>query len=160
MKYKYRDNRSVAGCTAQAAGELMERIEKRDGFVTNQAFLDESRPEDAPTHGAFEWDDGVAAEKYRLRQATWLINSVSVVVEEGGIIGSDSPVVVNIVKGRNNPAEYKSMDVALSDAETRNTVLDNALAELKAFERKYARLSELAEVFKAIAAVERRANHG
>ena len=59
-KYSWRAGKSVS---AQVAGEVMEMIEKRDGELTKEAFLEESRPEDSPTHGLFEWDDAVASEK-------------------------------------------------------------------------------------------------
>lgn len=66
-KYSYKHGKT--GASAQTVGETLERIEKRDGAVTKEAFLEESRPEDSPTHAMFEWNDGIAAEKYRLEQS-------------------------------------------------------------------------------------------
>ena len=66
------------GVPAQIAGEVMEKIEQRDGKLTKEAFLEESRPVDSPTHSCFEWDDGIAAEKFRLEQARHTINDIQV----------------------------------------------------------------------------------
>lgn len=137
------------GCSAQDAGETISEIEKRDGVVTKESFLEASRPIEAPTHNAFEWNDSVAAEKYRLEQSGRIIRNLCV-----KIIKDDKPekvtAYVNVSKTTADKAKYMSLQVALEDEENRNTVLENALNELKAFKRKYERLSELAEVFTVI----------
>lgn len=137
------------GCSAQDAGETISEIEKRDGVVTKESFLEASRPITAPTHNAFEWDDSVAAEKYRLEQSGQIIRNLCV-----KIIKDDKPekvtAYVNINKTTADNARYMSLQVALEDDENRSAVLENALNELRLFKRKYETLSELAEVFTAI----------
>lgn len=147
-KYSWRT--PVAGCSAQAAGEMMEFLEKRDGEVTKEALLEASRPEDSPTHGAFEWDDSVAAEKYRLRQANFMINQLEVHIQSEDSAPVKERAYLNVVEGKNNPGRFRGVEIALSDAEMREVVLHNALAELVAFKNKYERLTELAEIFSAI----------
>lgn len=136
-------------CSAQDAGETIEEIEKRDGVVTKESFLEASRPIEAPTHNAFEWNDSVAAEKYRLEQSGHIIRNLCV-----KIIKDDKPekvtAYVNINKTTADNARYMSLQVALEDDENRSAVLENALNELRLFKRKYETLSELAEVFTAI----------
>ena len=66
---------------ASTVGSALESIEARDGNVTSQSFLEYSRPEDSATHSMFEWDDTIAAEKYRLRQAGAIINQLEVKIE-------------------------------------------------------------------------------
>lgn len=150
-KYSWRAGKSVS---AQVAGEVMEKIEKRDGVLTKEAFLDESRPEDSPTHKLFEWDDTVAAEKFRLEQSRIAIQDIVVT-----IIKADEPrkahAFVNVVSGRHNKAQYMSIDVAMEDEGKRKAVLQNALGELKAFEQKYSEYKELAGVFAEIHKAER-----
>lgn len=137
------------GCSAQDAGETISEIEKRDGVVTKESFLEASRPIEAPTHNAFEWNDSVAAEKYRLEQSGRIIRNLCV-----KIIKDDKPekvtAYVNINKTTADNARYMSLQVALEDDENRSAVLENALNELRLFKRKYETLSELAEVFTAI----------
>lgn len=155
---KYSWKHAVTGCSAQVAGEVMKSIEERDGSITPQAFLEASRPEDSPTHGAFEWDDSVAAEKFRLTQSRHMINNITVKIISDG---DDNPkekhvAFVNVTDGRHKPAEYKSVNIALSESDSRDIVLRNAMAELEAFQKKYETLTELAEVFSAIEKVKKR----
>ena len=142
-KYSWRAGKSVS---AQVAGEVMEKIEQRDGVLTKESFLEESRPVDSPTHKLFEWDDTVAAEKFRLEQSRMAIADIVVT-----IVKADEPVkrhaFVNVVAGKHNKAEYSNIEVAMSDETKRQAVLQNAFAELKTFEQKYADYKELAGVF-------------
>lgn len=143
-KYSYRHGK--AGASAQTVGETLERIEQRDGTVTKEAFLEESRPEDSPTHNMFEWDDTIAAEKYRLEQSRMIIADVVVTIER-----ADEPKrvagFVNVTYGKNNKAEYNSMEIAMQDDVKRKAVLANAFDELRTFENKYSEYQELAGVF-------------
>jgi hypothetical protein len=47
-----------------------------EGCITPEAVVEAARPEDAPLHGLFPWDDKVAADKYRLMRARAIIRSV------------------------------------------------------------------------------------
>ena len=69
--------------TDEAAAEL-KRMEDKRGRLTPQEIVEAARPEDSILHGCFEWDDGKAAEAWRLEQARELIRRVKieVVVEE------------------------------------------------------------------------------
>lgn len=69
------------GVDAQTAGEELDRIRQEHGTLEPGTVVDESRPEEAPLHPAFEWHDPKAAELYREHQATNLIKQVRVVVE-------------------------------------------------------------------------------
>lgn len=146
------------GVSAQVAGETIEKIEARDGVVTKEAFLEESRPEESPTHACFEWDDTEAAEKWRLWQAGAVIRDICVTVasddEEKTPI--KTPVFVNTVARNVAPASFVSIDTALENKAYRDTVLDNALKELHWFERKYKRLTELEGIFSEISKIEKK----
>lgn len=49
---------------AQAAGEELARIcKEHGGEMSPQTIVEESRPEAAPLHPVFEWNDTVAAEE-------------------------------------------------------------------------------------------------
>lgn len=157
---KYSWGRKHHGVKAQVAGETMEMIEERDGKVTKEALLDEARPEDSPMHPAFEWDDGIAAEKYRLEQARFIISDLVVTIESTGEDEQKkAPAFVNVVAGKHNKSEYRTIDTAFADDEMRTAVLKNALSELKQFERKYRMLDELQGVFTAIREIEGGSNN-
>ena len=56
----------------------LERIYETNGVLTPEAVVDDARPDDAPLHSHFEWDDALAGEQYRLVQARHLIRAVTV----------------------------------------------------------------------------------
>ena len=66
---------------AQTAGEICENLERTVG-LTAKNLLEVSRPEDAPLHNEFEWNDSVAAEKYRENQARYIIRMLCVAPEK------------------------------------------------------------------------------
>ena len=81
-KYVFRPGFHIRSVTPGDAWHELNRIrESRDGQLHARDVVDESRPNDAPLHPVFEWDDAEAAEQYREHQARTLIRSVKVVVE-------------------------------------------------------------------------------
>ena len=150
-KYSWRAGKNVS---AQVAGEVMEKIEKRDGVVTKESFLEESRPKNSPTHKLFEWDDSVAAEKFRLHQSAMAIRDIVVTIVKSEEEQHKSPAFVNVVSGLSNKAEYKSIGVAMMDEDERSVILENAFEEFKRFEDKYKSLKELSNVFDEMHRVE------
>jgi hypothetical protein len=152
MVYDWKRNLPV---NAQAAGEYLEQLEKAHGEITSKLVLDASRSEDALLHPCFEWDDGVAAEKYRETQAGYLIRNLVVKVERDEATPQAAPqsvrAYVNVSAGETG--SFIAVATAMSVEETRARVLDNALRELQAFRQKYKDLSELADVFSAISAL-------
>lgn len=131
--------------SAQIAGEVCADLE-RNGNLTPRALVDVSRPEDAPLHDAFEWDDAVAAERYRETQAGYIIRSVEVVVQE-----NKEPVraFVSVTTGK-EARPYSSIEHVLVRSDSRALLLEQARMELQTFKRKYQQLTELAGVFAAI----------
>lgn len=142
MVYKWKDAARIKS-DAQTAGEICERLE-RNGGLTAKRLVDESRPEDAPLHKEFEWNDATAAEAYREEQARYIIRSLIVQPEEtkNEVVRAFFPMAEQKV--------FESLPVILSDAKKTSALLDMALRELKAFELKYSTLSQLAPVFEAI----------
>ena len=119
---------------------------ERNGELTPAALVEASKRKNAPLHDCFEWDDAVAAGKYRENQASYIIRSVEVVVSE-----SEEPVRAFVSLDIDDAGRsYIDIVAALSEEPTRDMVLAQALSELKAFERKYEGLSELASVIEAI----------
>ena len=130
--------------SARTAGEELRRIYADKGQLKPADVVDESRPTSAPLHPCFEWDDEVAAEKYREVQAGNLIRSITVVHETP----AHEPIEVRaFVK----PMEtYAPIEVVVNSEEQMSALLESALAELKAFEKKYATLSKLYPIFEEI----------
>lgn len=144
--YKWKSGSRVSA-DAQKVGEVCERLERKGG-LTPKALVDASRHKNAALHDLFEWNNEIAAEKYRETQASYLIRSIEIVS-----IGTSEPVRAFVSVTANEETTertYINVERALSTNGTREEVLAIALAELKAFERKYSNLEEFANVLEAI----------
>lgn len=81
-KYTYRQGFRPA-VDPEVAGFELERIRmEAEGKLTPADVVDAARPEDAPLHPVFEWDDAEAAEAHRRWQARLLIRSVRIVSDD------------------------------------------------------------------------------
>lgn len=137
---------------AQVAGETIEGLKTALGKenIEPEDLLEASRPEDAPLHVCFEWDDTAAAEKYRIKQAGYIIRNITVKL----VSVDDKPVTarafVNVSSKPREKGTFVSIQTALEKENYRQNILRNALFELQTFQRKYAVYQELAGVFGAI----------
>ena len=78
--YKAREGAPFQKEEVVIIGQALEDIEKKEGKITPQSFIDVSKAKSSPTHHLFEWDTTRAAEQYRLHQARDIINHVDVIV--------------------------------------------------------------------------------
>ena len=153
MIYRFKNGAHVKGVSAQVAGETCAQLES-EGKLTPHDLVEVSRPEDAPMHKAFEWNDAVAAERYRETQASYIIRSIVVKPETTTepvrkFISITKPISEDV--DEDEPKQtYRAIETVVSDESLRAQMLANAFAELAAFRRKYVTLSELADVFAAI----------
>lgn len=128
---------------ANIAGKQCEELEKTVG-LTPKNLLDANRDENAPLHSEFEWNDTIAAEKYRERQAQHIIACLCVRAETTN--GEKSEPIRAFLKTAPE-SEYQSLEVILQSADSHSAMLAMALKELKAFKRKYNSLAELKPLF-------------
>lgn len=147
MIYKVKSGYHIKPSMAQVVGEECERLEA-EGRLTPQVLVDASRPEDAPLHNCFEWNDSVAAERWRQTQAAYIIRSIEVTIKE-----SSEPTRAFVATVSDESREYRSIGYVLRRIDTREALLDSARRDLLAFRRKYQTLHELAGVFDAIEGV-------
>lgn len=139
---------SRADVDAQVVGDELERIRvHNNGRLESEDVVEASRPEDAPLHGAFIWDDAAAAEAYRVEQAKYLIRSVEIVIDKGD---DRTPIRAFVSVKRDEDRSYTSTIHALSDADLRAQVVRQAWFELEAWRQRHAELLEFAKIFTAI----------
>lgn len=131
--------------SAAVAAEVMDRLAEEERLNPAE-LVEESRPEDAPLHSEFEWDDSVAAEKYRETQAGELIRHLVVRIEAND---QEYPTRQYFMV-QPEAKIYEPIQVILKDEDKTAMLLDQAKRELQAFKAKYAGLKELAEVIRAI----------
>ena len=144
MIYNWK-NKGFFSADAQTAGEVCEELNNTVGLSAD-TLLEASRPEDAPLHNEFEWDDEIAADQFRHIQAGNIIRNLEVVIEEQ----EPTRAFVTIERQVAHSSSYEPTAVILSDKDKRKQLLKEALIELSWFKRKYKGLKELAAVFEAI----------
>lgn len=125
----------------------LQRIAERDGAISPETVLDEARPPTAPLHRHFEWDDGAAAEAYRLDQAARLIRRYAVEIHTEPEKTVRARAFVSI-----GSRQYAPIDKALNDPKQRGVVLEQCIRELAAVRRKYEHLVDFDAAIQAVAA--------
>ena len=152
MRYAFGSGTHVKG-DAQQVGTALESIEDRDGSISTRAVILEARKRSSPLHPLFEWDDHLAAEKFRRVQAQRVIVSVVLEPDEGDedFAPVRAFVCLTDVKGH-EAGQFVRVTAAVRDDDSRAAMLANARRELNDFRRRYKALSEFAEIFRAIEA--------
>ena len=138
----------IHGVTADKVGEVLETIQNANGKVTPEALVEASRDEDSILHGEFEWNDSIAAEKYRIDQARRIIMDVRIVQVDGK---KEEYNVRAFVSAPGGTHEYVPIHMAIEKMDYREHLLDEAKRDMKAFISKYKRITELAGVVNAMA---------
>lgn len=142
----------------RAYQELQDIAKRHNNLLRPRDVVDFARDENTALHGYFTWDDGEAAEKWRLFQARQVIRvSVDMITPE---VPKPARVFVSLIEDRKQTdGGYRFTTDVLSDAEMRAKLLREAKAELDGFRRRYHMLAvELAPVFAGIEKVQRTSN--
>lgn len=154
MIYKYSWSGFSRPVPAEKVATHIKNLEAEHGTVTSEIFLESARDESSEMHKLFEWDNSVAAEKYRVMQAAQIIVSIRVTtIDDDGKKSEPSRVFVNVAKEHNRNCQYVQINTAMEEQNTRDQVLKHALTELSWFRSKYGQLQEMARVIRAIDAV-------
>lgn len=131
------------------AGVMCSDMEKA-GKLTAENLVEANRPKDAPLHEEFDWNNTIAAEKWRCHQARNIINSIVVVSE-------DRPKVEAVrcfFRVEAAAPNYESVSTIVRNENKYAKLIEQALRELIAFKKKYAQVKELSGVFLAIEELE------
>lgn len=138
---------------AQVAAQTIRDLQRTLGkeSITARELLDASRSADAPLHSCFEWDDSVAAEKFRIEQARHIIGGIEVTIIKDDKPSTTTRLFVNVQPVTpKHKGEFVAIDAAISNPTYRQQILRNALLELRSFQNKYRSYEELTGVSKAI----------
>ena len=133
--------------------EVLKKLAERDGgLLRPKAVVDEARDEASPLHPAFEWDDSIASEKYRLEQAQRLIRSFRI-VQKDGEKKFERPVFVGLSVDRtgdsgDNP--YRLTDDLQKYPDLLAIAERDALEQLQGMKERYGHLKRLNDVWSAI----------
>lgn len=112
--------------------------------ITPEEVLKKARKKNTELHKCFTWDNNEAAEKYRLLEARRIIQMLVVtpVSEE------HTPARAFQITSEKNV--YQPTRLFLEQPDEYEVLLNRAIGELKALEKRYKQLSELEDVFSAI----------
>lgn len=111
--YKFREGfRAPAGLVAELAAKELERIREERGNLTAAVIVEESKSPDCVLHPAFVWDDSLAAQKYRERQANTLVRAIVVVEEKTG--EREHPKYVFTMK--EDKCQYMPTEIVVKDS--------------------------------------------
>lgn len=135
----------VKGIFKADAQKVYEEI--GDNQIAPQEMVDMARDENSELHKCFEWNDTIAAEKYRLQQARTILAMLVFRPQK------EEEQSVRVFSLTSEKSTYQPTKQFLVQADEYQDLLKRALAELEAFKRKYSTLSELEEVFRAIEAL-------
>lgn len=133
-------------------------IEEQAGGTTEELILSDAKSPRSPLHEWFEWDDTIAADKYRITQARYLVRSINVTINHPD--GTEDEVrafyhvTVTDRETEQTDRLVVTLDRVMTEAELRAQVIEEALKQLQAWRRKYEQYSEFAGIIRAIEALE------
>ena len=132
---------------ARRYGNEIQRLE----IVRPLDLVEAARPADSPLHDGFEWDDTTAAEAYRRRQAAYILRSIEVEIEDK-TVRAFLPITLKVADGGTSDGEraYISTVIVKNDADYLSEVIEDALKELRGWQRKYAQYTAMSERLAAI----------
>lgn len=123
-----------------------QKVAEEIGFgkFTPMEVLEKAKDETTELHKCFEWNDSIAAEKYRLEQAK---NIIRMLVYEKE---TKEQAVVRYYAKTETKHVYQPTKQFLVQEDEYQGLLRRALAELEAFKNKYHTLTELENIFEAM----------
>lgn len=120
---------------------------KSKGVLYPQDVVEFARDPNTELHKHFTWDDSEAARQYRLEEARRLIRVHVTYLPRNN---QPVPCYISLPEKRANGGGYITIEHALSKAEYRRQMLEDALVALQALENRYHMLRELAPIWDAV----------
>ena len=143
MVYQYKIN-GIYKTPAQVAGEVCAQLENSPTGLTPKSLLDASRDKNAPLHDEFEWNDTIAAERYREKQAGDIIRNICIVRAES-FEQEPTRAFVNI-RSTEKPGVFHNITAVMDDSVMREKLMSSAKREMQSFIAKYKTLEALSGV--------------
>jgi hypothetical protein len=136
-----------------SASAAIRQLAEKHGTITPAIVLEAARKPKSPLHAHFLWEDGEAAEKYRLLQAANLIRRIKVEY----MVGPERSVQIRAFHNVREEDEsltasgtYASAEEVMATDTYRDQLMRQCLRDIRAFREKYAMLEEVAGVLLAM----------
>ena len=150
MVYEWKTGSRIKA-DAQKSGELFEQLTKTKEGLTASTLLEANKPETAPLHNEYEWDNETAANEWRLHQSRHFINSIVTIV----VSDTQEEQQVRAFHIATETSRYEPLTAIIKEKDKYEQLLANAMAELEAFTRKYNTLKELKPIIESIEKVKK-----
>jgi hypothetical protein len=132
-KYSWKIESFAKGLSPTAAARELTKIEKKYGALTPDTLLKASIKKDSVFHNLFEWNDTLAAEKWRLQQARTIINNIEIIVLSDG---AERNISAYEIIRHDEGSSYKRVDTFTAD--DKEQVRKRTLMELSSIRSKLA----------------------
>ena len=122
------------------AQKVAEEIIAIGEEATPAQILEKGRDASTELHKCFEWNDGIAAEKYRLIQARKICETI--VIQRPPDAPKDAPEI-RLLHKVDSSGGYKPIVSIIQNTDEYQNLLSRAFAEFHALKVKYQNLQEL-----------------
>ena len=138
-EYSWKTGRIPYSLDANDVGHELEKLDE----LTPANVVELARSEDNILHKIFEWDDTIAAEKYRQVQAGRLITNLQINVIKDD---KEEPIQVRAFVTLQRETVYEPIETIVKDTDRYAILLDKAYRELNSIKHKYEELNEIQEL--------------
>jgi tRNA A37 N6-isopentenylltransferase MiaA len=150
-KWEYRWVTGVPGDDedAQMYGEEIQKImDSNEGGLTKSLLVENAKSSKSPLHDYFDWDDTIAAKKWRVRQAGKILRSIEVVFSE--TFSEPIRAFVNIMQKDDTERLFIPINSAMSNDDIRGRLLERLKKEAISWARRARKFEEFADIIVAI----------
>lgn len=130
---------------ANIMGKALEKIEKKYGSVSPENILNEASKPKHPLHKCFEWDNTIAAQKWRERQAHSMLRILVVETDE-----IKEPIRAFVYIKTEKEGIYQDIEKALTVQESSDFLVEQAKREMDSWIKKYQHLKQLNAYFRVL----------
>ena len=128
----------------EVVSKVLVELAESDEGLTPKTLLEASRDVNAPLHNEFEWNDGIAAEKYREYQAQKIIQNVYIKYSTDQQEREQQERA--FVPTPDRQSRYVALTSALTNDVWKAHLMEEAQRDMRAFIAKYRRLTELQDL--------------
>ena len=131
---------------ANKVGKELENI-KDVGELTNKEVLEYAESHrNTELAQCFEWDDSIAGKKFRLQQASNILCSISIVIDDSKEPIEKTRVYVSTRKKEDEKRTFKKLVDVLEDDEEYKALVEKARNELNNCQDKYRNIVRLQDL--------------
>ena len=131
---------------ANIVGNVLKSLADENN-LSPESVLETARNENSPLHNLFEWDNVIAAEKYRLNQARQIIQQIVIVNDHPN---AEPRQIRAFVTESKNDGHYQLITTVIENPDTYEVLLRRAKFELQIFKNKYKSIVEFRDLFEEI----------